>query len=96
MDIPEDPDLKKFLEKFSKAIEKRYVEVNKKILKNDQYVPPRKNLIGRVGIIVRNNKKYPSVQFYICGRKDPSLPQKVPRSCLTLIPWDVFMGRGMI
>jgi hypothetical protein len=68
-----------------------YVRVNEKILTDDQYNPPRIKLQGRYGIIEKEDKNYPSVQFYrYNSRKDPSLPMKVPAVCLKRVTENEF------
>ena len=53
-----------------------FVRVTKKIRTLDYWKPPRYNLEGRVGIIVRSYNDYPSVQFYVGPLyiKDPPTP----------------------
>jgi len=67
-----------------------YVRVNEKILVDDQYDPPRTDFKDRYGIIEKEDKNYPSVQFYRYGEKDPSLPMKIPTVCLEKITEEEF------
>jgi hypothetical protein len=67
-----------------------YVRINEKILTEDQYNPHRTNLKDRYGIIEKEDKNYPSVQFYRYGIKDPSLPMKVPSVCLIKVTENEF------
>jgi len=69
-----------------------YVEVNNKIHTQDNWKPPRHNLEGRCGIVVKEHDEHPSIQFYRDSRKEPSIPQNVPYICLKKISKEEYIA----